>query len=256
MKIGRKKYAFVLLMLMISLNGCKNAPEISTTMPVVADSLTETSPPQKAEISKPEPISAYEITFQDSGLVDIQSLDDRILVDLKYSTTDNFVGVDVYGSLTKCYLRVEAAEKLVRAQEILQESHPGFHLLVFDCCRPRRVQKKMWDSLDIPFKRNYLAPPWEGSVHNYGCAVDLSLADSLGKEIDMGTPFDFFGPEAQPQLEAGMLAREKLTQEQYKNRLILRNTMKKAGFYPILTEWWHFNALLTQTAKQKYSIIE
>lgn len=223
-------------------------------------SVTQNEPQEKIEVVEvketPPPISEYETTFIDSGLVNVRGLDDQILVDLKYSTTDNFVGVDVYGTLTECYLRPEAAEKLVKAQQLLQETHPGYHLLVFDCCRPRRVQKKMWDSLDVPFKRNYLAPPWEGSVHNYGCAVDLSLADSAGKELDMGTPFDFFGPEAQPQLEVQFLTQGKLTQEQYENRLLLRNTMKQAGFFPIHTEWWHFNALLTQTAKQKYGIIE
>lgn len=255
MKIGCEKYIIWLLGIAFSIAGCEESENHSSETPITDTivKVVETPPVPEPE---PEPVSEYEITFQDSGLVDIQSLDASILVDLKYSTEDNFVGVDVYGSLTKCYLREEVAIKLVRAQEILQESNPGYHLLVFDCCRPRRVQKKMWDSLDVPFKRNYLAPPWEGSVHNYGCAVDLSLADSLGKEVDMGTPFDFFGPEAQPQLESQMIAKEKLTQVQYENRLILRNTMKKAGFYPILTEWWHFNALLTQNAKQKYSIIE
>ena len=126
---------------------------------------------------------------------------------------------------------------------------------MFDGVRPHHIQVQMWEKLDIPFKRNYLAPPWEGSVHNYGCAVDLSIVDSLGAELDMGTPFDFFGKEAQPQLEGMMLAQGKLTEMQLENRKLLRGVMKQAGFYDIQTEWWHFNAVANAVAKHKYSQI-
>lgn len=207
--------------------------------------------------SKPVPppakVSEFELMFRDSGLVDIQDFIPGIAIDLRYTTTDNFVGIDLYGDLDKVFMRKEAAEKLKKAQSLLQEERSGYSLLVFDGARPFRVQQLMWDSLHIPNKRNYLAPPSEGSVHNYGCAVDLSIADSLGNELDMGTPYDFFGNEAQPKYEATMLAQGKLTPAQHANRLLLRRTMKKAGFFDIHTEWWHFNAFGNASVKQRFS---
>lgn len=203
----------------------------------------------------PEPISEYEQTFMDSGLVEIGEFVPGIQVDLKYSTTDNFIESDVYGGLDKCYLRGEAAVKLRKAQELLQKEMPGYSLLLYDCTRPHRVQQVMWDQLDIPYKRNYLAPPSEGSVHNYGCAVDLTVVNELGEPLDMGTAFDFFGPLAQPQKETSMLASGKLTEEQHANRLLLRRTMRKAGFYDIRTEWWHFNAFSNKETKRRFSRI-
>ena len=213
------------------------------------------SPPPPPPIDTTPAISEYEQTFIDSGLVDIQAFIPGIKIDLKYSTTDNFVHTDVYGDLEKCYLRVDAAEKLKKAQELLQEEHPGYSLLVFDGVRPHRVQYKMWEVLDVPNKRNYLSPPDKGSVHNYGCAVDLTVVDSLGEQLDMGTEFDYFGELAQPQLEAQMMAKGELTEEQHANRLILRNAMKKAGFHMIRTEWWHFNAFGSKTVKHRFNII-
>ncbi|MFM2375824.1 MAG: hypothetical protein RLZZ165_921 [Bacteroidota bacterium] len=203
--------------------------------------------------ASPQPVSIYEQEFLDSGLVDLSEFIPGIRIDLKYSSTDNFVRADVYGGLEKCYLRKEAAEKLKAAQAELQELHPGYSLLVFDGARPFRVQQIMWDSLHLPFKRNYLAPPAEGSIHNYGCAVDLTIADRLGRELDMGTPFDFFGELAQPQLEGKMLACGKLTPAQHANRLLLRSLMREAGFLGIRTEWWHFNAFSSGTVKRRFS---
>jgi zinc D-Ala-D-Ala dipeptidase len=215
---------------------------------------------KEAEIVVPEApatpkISEFEQMFRDSGLVNLEEFIPGIHIDLKYTTTDNFVSADVYGDLDKCFLRKEAAEKLKKAQDLLQAQRPGYSLLVFDGVRPFRVQQLMWDSLHIPNKRNYLAPPSEGSVHNYGCAVDLSIADSLGKEIDMGTPFDFFGELAQPKFEGQMLANGKLTQAQYDNRILLRKVMKQAGFFDIHTEWWHFNAFGSKAVKTMFSRI-
>jgi zinc D-Ala-D-Ala dipeptidase len=217
-----------------------------------ADSLAHTPAPLPA----PAPvIGELEQTLIDSGLLDIQREVPGIRVELKYSTTDNFVKQDVYGDLERCYLRPEAVTKLKQAQSLLQAEHPGWTLLVYDGVRPHRIQTLMWEQLDIPFKRNYLAPPWEGSVHNYGCAVDLTIADEKGVPIDMGTPFDFFGKEAQPQLEGVMLAQGKLTEVHIANRKLLRRVMKEAGFFDIHTEWWHFNAVANATARKRFTRI-
>lgn len=247
------KTTCAICLLLVFLVGCGDIPPPpAKTPPPVA------GPEQKMDLIVPEaepPMSEFEQMFRDSGLVDLEEYIPGILIDLKYSTTDNFVALDVYGDLDKCFLRKEAAEKLKKAQAILHETHPNHQLLVFDGVRPFRVQQLMWDSLDMPFKRNYLSPPSKGSVHNYGCAVDLSIADSTGLEIDMGTPFDFFGPLAQPQLEGQMRANGKLSEQQYENRLLLRSVMKKAGFFDIRTEWWHFNAFGSARVKTMFSRI-
>lgn len=237
-------------LLFISCQGNQSNSTSEPLEPEPLDTLIEvdTVPP-------PPPMSQYERTFIDSGLVDIEEFIPGILIDLKYSTTDNFLHFDVYGTLEKCYLRVEAAEKLKKALELLKKDHPELTLLVYDGARPHRVQYKMWEVLDVPNKLNYLSPPDKGSVHNYGCAVDLTVSDLEGNALDMGTDFDFFGPLAQPKLESKMLASGELSQEQYENRLILRKAMEGAGFFNIRTEWWHFNAFGSKTVKHRFTLI-
>ena len=205
---------------------------------------------------KPKTLHEYEQAFQDAGLVDIRTVIPDIAIDLKYASEDNFLDTAIYGDMDKCYLRQKAADKLKAAQELLQEKKPGYSLVVFDGARPRRVQFIMWKLLDVPYKLNYLADPKKGSIHNYGFAVDLSIVDENGKQLDMGTPFDFFGPLAQPQLENKFLASGELTEAQHENRKLLREVMKKSGFYDIRTEWWHFNALPSSYVKANYEIID
>lgn len=203
------------------------------------------------------PVSSLEQSLMNAGLVDIQSLDSSIQVDLKYSSTDNFVGVDVYGQLEKCYLQREVAEKVVEAQRFLQEKKPGYSLLIFDGARPLSVQQIFWDTLAKPdhLKHLYVADPREGSIHNFGSAVDLTIADAQGQALDMGTPYDFFGELAYPSKEEDLLQQGALTGQQVANRQLLREIMALAGFTPINTEWWHFNAYSRKKAEELYRII-
>ncbi|MCF7826302.1 MAG: M15 family metallopeptidase [Candidatus Marinimicrobia bacterium] len=194
--------------------------------------------------------------LQDQGLVDIQSLAPDILVELKYSTTDNFLAADTYGELEHCYLQPEAAAMLKEAQAILKQSHPGLTLLVYDGARPRSIQRKMWTLVVGTPSEDYVANPKGGSVHNYGSAVDLTLADAQGVPLDMGTPFDYFGELAQPRHEDRFLKENKLTQQQVDNRHLLREVMTQAGFLAISIEWWHFNAVPVKVARTQYKIIE
>jgi zinc D-Ala-D-Ala dipeptidase len=194
-----------------------------------------------------------------SQLVDVQTLDRSILVELKYSTTDNFVKQDVYGDLTKAYLQRMAAEKLVKASRWLQARRPDLRLLVYDAARPQSAQWKLWNALpqySERQRRTYVADPREGSIHSYGCAVDLTLATAAGKPLDMGTPYDFFGPLAYPSREAEMLRTGKLTRTQLDNRRLLRQAMQAGGFMPIQYEWWHFNAISRKQAKARYKRVE
>lgn len=202
---------------------------------------------------------SLEASMVKQGLVDVQQADPSILVDLKYTTTDNFVHKDVYGELTRAYLQPMAALKLAAASRYLQEKHPDLRLLVYDAARPRTAQVKLWNALpDMPERqrRQYVADPREGSIHSYGCAVDLTVATQDGTPLDMGTSFDYFGELAYPSREARLFQAGKLTRKQLANRQILRTAMLRAGFTRIEYEWWHFNALSRSRAKATYRIVE
>ena len=193
------------------------------------------------------------------GLVDVQKVDPTILVELKYSTTDNFVGKDVYGDLTQAYMQPTAARKLANASKYLQAHHPDLRLLVYDAARPRSAQWNLWNALpDLPERerQKYVADPRKGSIHNYGCAVDLTVATKDGKALDMGTKYDFFGELAYPSKETALLKAGKLTKQQIENRQILRTAMRQGGFSSIEFEWWHFNSLSREKAKMAFRIVD
>lgn len=190
------------------------------------------------------------------GLQDVQELDASIQVRLKYASTDNFMDVNVYGKLNQCFLQKEVAEMLAQAQVFLKEKHANLSLIVFDGVRPRSVQKQMWEIVKGTPMQPYVAPPWPGSMHNHGAAVDVGLVDSTGCLLDMGTSFDHLGPLAQPRYEQQFLKEGKLTIEQLQNRWLLRKVMKQAGFRVILSEWWHFNAFSKEATRAKYEVVE
>ncbi len=198
------------------------------------------------------------------GLVNVQQLDPTIVVELKYSTTDNFVGKAVYADLTRAYLQPMAARKLAEASTRLKVTHPTLCLLVYDAARPRSVQWNLWNALpQYPpnVRKNYVADPRIGSIHNYGCAVDLTIARINARSgqavpLDMGTKYDYFGALAYPSKEASLLKTGQLTQQQVTNRQLLRAVMRQAGFSAIEYEWWHFNALSRKRAKVTFKIVE
>jgi zinc D-Ala-D-Ala dipeptidase len=207
---------------------------------------------------KTSPICEYEQRMREQGLVNIQEINPSILVELKYSTTDNFVGKDVYGCISQCFLQRKPAEMLSKASDILQRKHPNYRLLVYDGGRPLSIQKILWNSLPQYSTRErakYVASPAEGSIHNYGSAVDLTIATTDGTPLDMGTKYDYFGELAYPKKENYFLKINKLSHKQISNRQLLRSVMKAAGYMPIDYEWWHFNAISRQKAKATYHII-
>lgn len=204
-------------------------------------------------------LTDLEKTLIAQGLVNIEDLIPSLKVELKYSTTDNFFGEDVYGDLTKAYLQPEVADRLKKATEMLQNEYPNLTLLVYDGARPLSVQRILWESLDKPdsIKPLYVADPKVGGLHNYGVAVDLTIYDvEAGKPLDMGTAYDFFGYEAYPDRELEMMAEGKISRSQVANREILRKVMKAAGFSGIGSEWWHFNAFSREEAGKKFKLVE
>jgi len=164
-----------------------------------------------------------------------------ISVDLRYATPDNFVGHDVYGGLDCAWLRREAADALEQAAAWLAAHRPGYSLRVLDALRPQRVQEVLWNELQDTPLTLYLAHPERGSIHSFGMAVDVTVIDPQGREVDMGTGFDEMTLSSHPDHEAEHLALGLLTAPQISERGWLRAAMRQAGFQGISTEWWHFD---------------
>lgn len=203
--------------------------------------------------------SDLEQKLLEAGLIDIQELDSTIKVDLKYSSNDNFLKFDVYGSMERAFLQLDVAQKLVNAQKYLREINTGFSLLVYDAVRPVSLQQIIWDSIKVPKaeRGKYVANPKNGgSLHNFGAAVDVGIIDSTGKKLDMGCEFDYFGELAYPVSEAKFLRSGELSETQVSNRKLLRLVMSRAGFFNIQTEWWHFNSCRRAVAIELYKLIE
>ncbi|MDX2287095.1 MAG: M15 family metallopeptidase [Bacteroidia bacterium] len=221
--------------------------------PVQASSPSQASAPSAAPPDTP----ALERQIIAQGLVEIRQVSPEVVVEMKYSTEDNFLRRDVYGEFDACYLQPEAARMLSRAQDALTAAHPKLRLIVFDCVRPRSVQRIMWDLVKNTPQEPYVAPPGGGgSMHNYGCAVDLGLIHLDTGLVDMGTPFDYFGELAHPALESRFLASGELSRAQASNRAILRSCMRSAGFQGIPHEWWHFIAFSREEVIRRYRIVE
>lgn len=179
-----------------------------------------------------------------------------IAIDLRYATTNNFVGKNMYGEFNRAFVHRTAAEKLVKAVQGLQAAHPRYRLLIYDALRPRSVQYVLWDQVKGTEKETYVANPKGGSIHNFGFALDITVLDEQGKELDMGTPYDDFTALSQPQLETKYLKEGRLTEVQIRNRRVLRTAMEDAGFIQLPVEWWHFDALPKAEVKARYKIVE
>ena len=213
--------------------------------------------------------------MQEYGLIDIQSLDDEILIDLKYSSTDNFVGVDMYGELNEAYLEAEFASKVARAQRILKQRHPQYTLLIYDAARPISVQRAMRRIVEgTPFE-GFVADGTRGGRHNYGVAVDLTIATIDGTPLDMGAGFDDFTDAASVKGTPDNSDPTTRTVEVYRkyinslcdqglisrvaaqNRILLIEVMHEVGLYPYRREWWHFEEIISITAtREKYQLLD
>lgn len=166
---------------------------------------------------------------------------DGIRVDLRYASANNFVGRDLYSPLDCAWIHRDAARALERVVAWLKRERSDVSLLVLDALRPQRVQEQLWAALAGTGLRMYLAEPKRGSIHSFGMAVDATLEDKSGRELDMGTPFDDLTERSHPAKELAFLAEGKLTAAHVANRKLLRNAMIHAGFHGIHTEWWHFD---------------
>ena len=171
--------------------------------------------------------------FRPADLVELVKLDPALRLEIRYASTNNFLGRPVYRQ-ARAFLQKPAAEALVRANASLRRL--GYGLLVFDGYRPWSVTKTFWDSAtqkqrDIGFVAN----PAEGSKHNRGCAVDLTLCElATGREVTMPSAYDEFSDRAFPSYSGGDVEARRL-------RDLLRSAMEDQGFTVLPEEWWHFD---------------
>lgn len=191
--------------------------------------------------AQPESLSARHM--QQKGLINIQSLDPNILVDLMYAKADNFVGRVLYTDLKEAYLHPEAANALIKAQKLLKAIHPSYRLIVYDATRPMSIQQQMWDTVKGTPSENYVSDPAnKGGTHNYGFAVDVSIYDTLRKDtIPMGVKVDHLYSESNIDKEDQLVLTGKISAEAKSNRELLRYVMTQSGYHTLRSEFWHFN---------------
>lgn len=218
---------------------------LTITLPFQAASAQTPTPIE----SKSHPVSTTVLPLENiqaklpdwARLVDIRSVNANIRLDIRYATTNNFLKKKLYPE-ARCLLRASVAEKLSLVQNDLQKR--GLGLKVFDCYRPLSVTKQMWAVL--PDER-YVANPAKGSRHNRGAAVDLTLVNRNGSELVMPTGFDDFTEKAARNYQgSGVSAQAR------KNSQLLEEVMRKYGFLPLASEWWHFDS----TDWQKFSLLD
>lgn len=208
---------FFPVILLVLLTACL----IATTHSAVSQKISPS-------VTQPTSRSQYSRAIDDGDLVDIRRINPRIALDIRYATKHNFTRRTLYPQ-ARCILRRTVAERLSRVQADLEER--GFGLKVYDCYRPLSVQKQMWKL--VPDDR-YVANPAQGSRHNRGSAVDLTLVTSQGDELEMPTGFDDFSERAH------INATNVSAKARY-HRQVLQQAMKQQGFLPLTTEWWHFD---------------
>ncbi len=165
---------------------------------------------------------------QESPLVNIEDYGGLYAYDVKYATNDNFLKATVYDCV-QCLLLPEIAQAIAAANHDFCEL--GYKIQFYDCYRPLSVQKKMWAIYPNP---SYVGNPYKsGSIHNRGAAIDMTIIKLDGTPLDMGSDYDHFGKEAHIDHPHNDTVKA--------NRKLLWDVMKKNGFSPIRTEWWHFN---------------
>ncbi|MCI6894055.1 MAG: M15 family metallopeptidase [Bacteroidales bacterium] len=173
------------------------------------------------------------------GMVEVTRLDPTVAVDLRYATTNNFVGRNMYGTFCKAYLHADAAAALIKAQKALKKHDARYSIVIYDAARPQSVQRTMWNAVKGTANARYVARPERGGPHNYGIAVDVGLLYD-GAPVDMGTQFDSFSDASHITQEQMLVKQGRISREALSNRALLRRVMTQAGFMTYRREWWHF----------------
>ena len=198
----------------------------------------------------------FDSLMRANGMVDIQQVAPDIRVELKYATKDNFIGANMYGQLRRAYLHPNLAKALARAQQALTKERPGYRFLIYDAARPQSVQRRMYQAVAGTPKKIYVAAPERGGRHNYGVAVDLTIVDTSGKPLDMGSPFDHFGEEAHLGNEEARVRAGIFNKEVPANRSLMRRLLGAEGLRPYDKEWWHYQEQMPMSeVRKRYQLL-
>ncbi|WP_431124119.1 M15 family metallopeptidase [Flagellimonas flava] len=219
-----KKLLLITLVLLAACKEVKEKPEEANT----TNAQTVQQEIKDTIIQVPKRVFKSFEGLADTTFVRLADFSDDFAYDMRYATENNFLKAKVY-DCAECYTRVKTAKALITANKDFLAK--GVKIKFFDCYRPNSVQYKMWEIVPNP---QYVADPVKGSIHNKGGAVDITLVDMEGEELDMGTDFDFFGKRAYHD-------NMDLPQNILDNRKLLKETMEAHGFWSIRTEWWHYN---------------
>lgn len=184
--------------------------------------------PQISSVLKKLVLGTASKTVHKDDMVRLDSVVKDAVIDLKYATTDNFVGKKIYES-NIAYLRKGTADKLYKASQLLLKQ--GYRIKVWDSYRAQKYQQLLYDTTPDKY---YIGNPKIGSIHTRGAAVDITLINADGEELDMPSGFDEMSVKADRTYTHA-------TPEQKKNALLLENAMKSSGFIPLQKEWWHFD---------------
>ena len=201
----------------------------------------------------------FERKYQECGLVDVHQFDNSIVVDLKYGTTENFMGEIMYENSKLAYLEKDLALAIANVNRELKKIDPTLSIIIYDAARPISVQEKMFNYVKGTILEQYVANPngeVRGGFHNYGLAVDISIVDSDNKMLDMGTGYDSFDELAHVGGESELVKRGKLTYEAYKNRMMLYYITSKHGLLPYPYEWWHYQLCQEERDKLRYKLLD
>lgn len=220
-------YLYLAAALVLILPGCVQAEKPEPVEPEKVEKIKE--------VEQPPPESPERVPVEIEGLVLVSDLDESIIIDLKYATTDNFTGQVIY-PVEIAAINKETGKRLVKAQEIFKQD--GYRIKLWDAYRPLSAQHVLWEAYPDP---RYVIKPQDPPPtsdfrprHNNGMAVDITLVDSDGNELDMPTGFDEFSEKAAPDYPD-------LPEEVRQNRDYLIGVMESAGFRVASTEWWHFD---------------
>lgn len=213
-----------------------------TTAPDQTPAATPAATPSPSPSVPPVDVSSYEDTIRDlteqnqtlrsdlyeaSRFVNLADVDDRIIIELRYAAADNFTGAVLY-PVSVCLLRAETAQKLIGAEDRFEAL--GYRIKVWDAYRPLSAQRILYEAVE---DKTFIANPENGSRHNRGGAVDITLTDMGGIELEMPSDFDDFAKSYRDDPEMSETAREHMD--------VLTSVMTECGFTPIRSEWWHFD---------------
>jgi len=232
MHLSKLRYAAVTgLLSLLAANGCAEEQRAG----VGSDGIFRITPQRPVPELRAEALAAQPPAeagqFRSVDLVELTTLDPSMKLDIRYATANNFLATPVY-TRPAAYLQRPAAEALVRVHRMLASQ--GYGLLIHDAYRPWWVTKVFWEATS-PAQREFVADPAQGSRHNRGCAVDLTLYDlPTGKTVSMPSVYDEMTPRAHPDYSGG-------TSAERERRDLLRRAMEREGFSVDAAEWWHFD---------------